>query len=86
MTMYPIWLTMWNDRMRRTSVCAAAPSTPVTMVTPAATSSRVWVKATSAVKSRVKTRISAYTPTLVSSPANTADTAAGGVWYDAGSQ
>ena len=40
----------------------------------------MWVKAVSWTNSRVKTRISAYTPTLVSRPANSADTAPGGVW------
>ena len=33
--MYPIWLMMWNDRMRLSSLCEAAPSTPVTIVRPA---------------------------------------------------
>ena len=45
--MYPIWLMMWNDRMRRSSFCEAAPRTPVTMVRPATQSSSSCVYPTS---------------------------------------
>ena len=39
--MYPIWLTMWNDRIRLISFCAMAPSTPITIVSAATQSSNV---------------------------------------------
>ncbi len=43
MIMYPIWLTMWKERMRRNSFWETAPNTPVTMVSPAMTRISVWV-------------------------------------------
>ena len=82
--MYPTWLTSVNDRMRLSSACATAPRTPTTIVARATTSSsmlmsEVW-------NSCVSVRMSAYTPTLVSRPANTAVTGAGAVGYESGSQ
>ena len=72
-----MWLTKVNDNNRLMSFCAMAPRMPITMVSSAATintsSSRPpgnnseWV------------RMIAYTPTLVSRPANTAVTGAGAV-------
>ena len=56
------------------------------MVQPASTRMSVCVNAVSCVNKSVNRRTKAYTPTLVSKPTNTADTATGGVWYDAGSQ
>src|SRR3712207_9091159 len=85
-SMYPTWLMLWNDKMRRNSFCATAPSTPVTMVQPASTRMSACVNAVSCMNTSVNRRTNAYTPTLVSKPTNTADTATGGVWYDADSQ
>ena len=59
--------------MRRTSTCAAAPSTPISMVAHATHSSTSWATPASG-QNKVTRRISAYTPTLVSRPANSADT------------
>ena len=73
-----------NDRIRFSSACATAPSTPTTMVASATTSSSVLTSLLA--NSCVSVRISAYTPTLVSSPANTAVTGAGAVGYESGSQ
>ena len=71
-----MWLTMLNDRIRLTSSWAMAPRMPITIVSPASTSSSVAGRS-SAPNSSVWVRIRAYTPTLVSSPANTAVTADG---------
>ena len=60
---------MWNDRIRLTSFWAMAPSTPTIIVSPAIHSSRVRC---SPGNSWVWVRTMAYTPTLVSRPANTA--------------
>ncbi len=72
-----MWLTSVNDSMRLISVWAIAPRIPMSMVaTPAIPSTRV---SGSAWNSSVWVRMIAYTPTLVSSPANTAVTGAGAV-------
>ena len=83
--MYPIWLTMWNDRMRLTSLWAMAPSTPTTMVSAAIHSSTVDASPPVG-NSRVWVRTMAYTPTLVSRPAKMAVTWVGAVGYLSGSQ
>ena len=75
--MYPMWLTRVNDSMRLISFWAIAPRMPTSIVAaPAIPSTSV---SGSAWNSRVWVRMIAYTPTLVSSPANTAVTGAGAV-------
>ena len=64
--------------MRRTSNWATAPSTPITMVRPDSTSRTDHIGSIGG-NTSVNTRISAYTPTLVRRPANTAVTEADGV-------
>ena len=75
--------------MRRISPWAAADSTPVSMVRQAmSTISSCTGPASGLVAGNIRLvnrRITA-TPTLVSSPANTAEITGGGVWYEAGSQ
>ena len=82
-TMYPIWLTMWKLKMRFICACEIAPSKPMIIVRPATTINSVFW---SPGKSSVSVRMSAYTPTLVSKPANTAVTELGEVGYESGNQ
>jgi hypothetical protein len=62
---------MVNERIRRMSSWAIAPSTPTTIVAPAMRSSRV-AGLVSSVKKRSWVRTMAYTPTFVRSPAKIA--------------
>ena len=79
--MYPIWLMLWKLRIRRNSICATAPATPVSIVRHASTriTQNSPCGAGTGGNTSVNTRTSEYTPTFVSSAANSADTAAGGV-------
>ena len=72
-----MWLTSVNDSNRLMSFWAMAPKMPSSMVASAATSS-TGLSPTSG-NSSVCARMIAYTPTLVSRPANTAVTGAGAV-------
>ncbi len=66
------------------SSCAMAPSTPITIVSPAM--SRMAVDGPSSGKSSVWVRTMAYTPTFVSRPAKMAVTGVTAVGYESGSQ
>ena len=72
-----MWLTRVNDNSRLMSLCAMAPKMPISMVSSAATIN-TWSSPPPG-NSRVCARMIAYTPTLVSRPANTAVTGAGAV-------
>ena len=75
--MNPMWLTSVNDSSRLMSFCATAPRIPTSIVASAAHISRSSARPSG--NSNVWIRMIAYTPTLVSNPANTAVTGAGAV-------
>ena len=75
--MYPMWLMRMKDRVRLMSVWVSAPRIPTTRVRIATHVSRSLTGLPG--NSSVSVRMIAYTPTLVSRPANTAVTGAGAV-------
>ena len=72
-----MWLTRVNDSSRLMSLCAIAPKMPTSIVSRPQTSSTL--SSSPSGNSSVCARMIAYTPTLVSRPANTAVTGAGAV-------
>ncbi len=72
-----MWLTRVNDSRRLMSVCAIAPRMPTIIVSRPHTISTL--SSSPCGNSSVWARMIAYTPTLVSRPANTAVTGAGAV-------
>ena len=72
-----MWLTSVKDSSRLMSLCAIAPRMPITIVSSPATSSTLSIAPPG--NSSECARMIAYTPTLVSRPANTAVTGAGAV-------
>ncbi len=79
-----MWLTRVNDSSRLMSVWAMAPRIPTSIVSSPATISTS--SSAPPGNSSEWARMIAYTPTLVSRPANTAVTGAGAVGYESGSQ
>ena len=78
--------TRLKERIRRKSRSASAAINPITIVAADIANKSVNRAGGAPWNSNVNILMRAYTPTLVSSPANAAPTTAGGVGYDAGSQ
>ncbi len=74
--------TSVNDNSRLISDCAIAPKMPISIVSRPATMRIESIDPPG--NSSVCVRMIAYTPTLVSKPANTAVTGAGAVGYESG--